>query len=201
MADYTADAAAATDAMMEQWAGRIVDVKAMASIVGCSEQTVHNWVKAGAPVHRPGKPGIPIKLEAGRVFVWLIRRERDKAAARGSAGPSTNDYKKQKLKAEAELKEMQRDELQGKLIRIDVATGLLDRIVADARAKLLSIPVKIAPRVAAVTKTNKVQDVLEREIDRALEGLAAVDPADLVSEDLFATVGAAPEADGEPVGG
>jgi len=76
--------------------------------------------------------------------------------------------KDRKIAAEASLKEMDLAVRRGELVEIVEVTGVVEKMIADARTRLRSIPTKIAPEVALMTNENEIQASVEAKIDEVL---------------------------------
>ena len=76
--------------------------------------------------------------------------------------------------AEAELAELRLAEQHGSLIRVDAIKQALANAFTATRDSLLQIPSRVAAVLAAETDAAQVHELLQLEIYRALEGMAAV---------------------------
>jgi hypothetical protein len=88
------------------------------------------------------------------------------------------------------------DELEGKLIPIEMVEDTWQKISGAIRARILSMPSKLAPRIAGTTDPRKVEDELIRECHEALIELSNYEPSKhAVERDPSSS-----EEDGEPFG-
>lgn len=76
--------------------------------------------------------------------------------------------------ADAELAELKLAEQQGHLIRVDAVKQALANAFTSTRDSLLQIPSRLSAVLAAETDAAKVHELLQAELYRALEGMAAV---------------------------
>lgn len=83
-----------------------------------------------------------------------------------------DEARARKLAAEAELAEMERDERRGQLVPISVVERVVSEEYAAVRAKLLSLPGKLAPLVAIEDDEVTCRDLIERGVTEALDELA-----------------------------
>lgn len=85
--------------------------------------------------------------------------------------------------AEANMAEMREAELQGKLIRVDTVRSAWAKRVSSTRDALLQIPSRLAPTLAPETDMERVAQILEDELRRALAELTrdaeAVEPQEV----------------------
>lgn len=78
-----------------------------------------------------------------------------------------------RLKArQAEKLELQNAQTRGELVNFDEAAKGWQGYVANCRAKLLGIPTRLAPEVAANSSLPEIQEALKRCIHEALEELS-----------------------------
>jgi hypothetical protein len=77
-----------------------------------------------------------------------------------------------KLKAEAELSELDLKIRKGELISLREVTEAMDTIIIEARNRLLWIPANLAPYLAAETTPAACQELVDSEIRSALTDLA-----------------------------
>jgi len=155
--------------------GRLVDLSELGKISGYSKSRLEQFRKEGMPVEVEGGPGKPIKIDTAKFIGWMVRREREKLEAR--TPKNEEDYKLRLAKANAELAEMKSEETRGELVRTAAVEAALTNAITDARTKLLVLPTKLAPRIAAMKKPAKVKAEIDREIREALDGLSRVDIA------------------------
>ena len=111
-----------------------------------------------------------------------------------------------KIKAEAELAEIELAKEREDLIQVDAVRQVWGELVIAAKSRLLSIPAKLAPVVAVEDAPATCKYLVEEQIIEALDELAewlsecadetSVDAASFAGTDLASTA----EVDGEPVG-
>ncbi|MFE8033835.1 hypothetical protein [Thiohalocapsa marina] len=136
---------------------------------------------------------------------WLKRRwERDIGI--GDDG-QVYDYERERArltKAQADRTELEAAELRGEMARAEDVIEAWGRMLGAARARLLSMPAKVAPRVRAATSDQIASGLIEAEVLEALEELSSDGLPDRTRSRrarLARDSSTAPEADGEPVGG
>lgn len=131
----------------------------MAALAGVTRQTISDWMVEGLPHTKPG--GREVVYDLFTAIPW-IRDNKWK--------PSLDD-RSRKLKAEADLAEMERDLQAGKLVdAAEVEASWVDAAIR-VRAKILGMPPKLAPQVVSMT-IPEAQELIERECHQALAELS-----------------------------
>jgi phage terminase Nu1 subunit (DNA packaging protein) len=105
--------------------------------------------------------------------------------------------------AQANKTELEVAELKGEMVRRDEITAHWSAMVAAMRAKLLSLPSKMATRVAGPGKAKEVEALLREQVHQALEEIAGDEfPHNVRARIVRAAEdrGTAPQPDREPVG-
>lgn len=107
-----------------------------------------------------------------------------RGGARANAGRKTKeerssdvyaDYNAARAKREmhnAKIAEYEERRLAGELIEKAKATAVMQQIVANAKAKLLSLPAKIAPMVVGVESIAEAEEIIRSAVREALLELA-----------------------------
>lgn len=113
-----------------------------------------------------------------------------------------DDQRERLAAAQAEKVETENAVRRGELaVMSDVQRVWADHIAA-ARAKLLAIPAKLAPQITGIHEPNVIAAAVRAEVTAALAELAEYEaPPGPDEGNGMAPVEAAPEPDGEPVGG
>jgi hypothetical protein len=124
----------------------------------------------------------------------------------GGKPADVEEAKARKLAAEAELAEITLAKARRELVAIDAVAQAVGDEYAAVRAKLLSLPTKLAPLVAIEEREAACRDLIERGITEALNELSR-DAAAIVDcaapgagDGAGAVVEAAAEAHGQRVG-
>jgi len=153
-----------------------------ATLLGVTPRTLRDW--ADAPRNGDGSyPGPAIvKYWAEKTF--------------GTGGAESHPTQRERLAAaQAEKVEAENRVRRGELVEIEQTATVWDDVVIATRAKMLSLPSKLAPQLVRQSDPNVIARALSDEIDHALAELAREEGAD------DAPVCAAPQADGFAVGG
>ena len=124
--------------------------------------------------------GIIPRAERGRYELVPVVRAyihflRDRRIQGDVQGDDYTTYRTRLTKARAEMAEKENAQLDSKLIPADDAKDAWTAMVANARARLLSIPNKIAPLVCAAETINEAREIIKTEIYEALNELANVE--------------------------
>ena len=80
--------------------------------------------------------------------------------------------KLKKLAAERQMKEMERDEMNGSLLHRDAVIKAYAGRITATRAKLLSLPKKLAPQLVDMADPVEVETLIKAEVYAALRELA-----------------------------
>lgn len=154
-----------------------------AATLGVSVSTITDWKAAGMP-HRM-KSGRPVYVIRD-VVRWL--REEEKRKARDESGlPDKAIEEARKMRAQADIAEMDRDERAGLLVRRESVEAAQLKENTRARTKLLAIPNAHAQRLAddLGVPVRAVAKALDRVVRAVLEELAREDDDDEIqTEDV-----------------
>ncbi len=145
----------------------------VAEFVGVSYRTIENWSAQGfLSKDDQGKYGL---LSALIHRISLLEKELEELRDNSWAA-----LKRQKLTAEVEkekalarLKNLEADHKEGKLVDAEQVKLVWDNHNANCKAKLLSIPAKLALELSGVEKPEIIQNRLTEVIDEALIELGA----------------------------
>lgn len=153
----------------------IVNKRQLADIMGCTEETLSQWTKQGMPVllQRRGVAGN--QYETAAVIAW-----RD---ARNQSDSPPTDYETErtrKVKIEADILALEKAQLEGRLIPVEIVEQSWLRMAVAFRAKMLSIPSKCAPRVCGLSFIE-AETILTDAINDALSTLANAELADSIA--------------------
>lgn len=102
----------------------------------------------------------------------------------GSSPVSYHVAKAMREAAEARIAQIKLAELRGELIRTEVVRAGLANVLSATRDRLMQLPARLAPVLAAETDQGKVHDLVRDEIHAALSQIANAGPqVGLGSED------------------
>lgn len=108
-------------------------------------------------------------------------------------GSSYDEARTRKVNAEAEIAELELKKIHNELVNADDVVQAWTDVLASVKSRLLSIPTKAAPVVAAETNAGMCQKVVEELIQEALEELSRYDPTTSPTQ---ATASKVEESDG-----
>ena len=82
-------------------------------------------------------------------------------------------FQARKMKADAEMAEMERDRMAGKLVPVDGVHFLIDDLTATYRARLENWPDRLAPELAPMTTLEETRAHLVESVEQLLNAVAA----------------------------
>lgn len=133
----------------------------VAALLGVTPRTVRDW--ADAPRNGDGSYHGP-----AIVAYYIAKR----VGADGEDGERHPTQRERLAAAQAEKVESENRVRRGELVEVEQVGAEWDDLVLNARAKLLSLPTKIAPQLAGRTDPNAIRSILRSEINAALIELA-----------------------------
>jgi hypothetical protein len=156
------------------------------------------------------KEGVIPKMERGRyelvpvvrAYIHYLRERNIQAGV-----VSLEEVRTRKIKAEAELAEIDLAQQRGETINVDAAAIVWGEVLGVAKSRLLSIPAKLAPIVAVEDAPAICKALIEEQVFEVLDELAddiavwAEDAGSGLDEDGSDGIEAAAEIDDERVGG
>lgn len=154
--------------------GREVNRSDLAEILGVTVSAVDGWLRRGCPQVAAGGRGRASKFNTAHVVEWLNERaRRDSQSSTGSI--SLDEARQRKTAAEAELAELELGHARGELVQIDTVAELLEATLSTVRLRLLSVPAKVAARVAPLRQPAQCRRILEDEFAEVLAELVGGD--------------------------
>lgn len=153
-----------------QGPGRICSTSEIAEFLGVSYETVQNDIAKGAPISERGGKGKQHQIAAGEYVRWMVRR----AAEREDGDLLNYDAARtRKMNADAQVAELDLAERRGEVVEVGAVVSVVTDMLAEIKAKLLSIPSRLAHRLAAVGTREAAMEILEKEITGTLNELTA----------------------------
>ncbi len=92
-------------------------------------------------------------------------------------GSSYDEARTRKINAEAEIAELELQRIKATMCFTSDVVKAWESVLHACRAKLLAVPVKMAPIVSSISDTSAVKVKLEDAIREALEELANYNPS------------------------
>lgn len=141
----------------------------LAEHLDLSPQSVSDLVRKGVFIIKKGRS--PVNIDACRVaYINFLRK-----AARYTKKDGIGDIAEEKTKltaAQARKAELEVEEIEGNLIPAQLVEDTWVDYVANARAKLLGLPSRIAHQVITVDKYVEAELIIKEQVHEALNELA-----------------------------
>jgi len=124
--------------------------------------------------------GIIPRAERGRYELVPVVRSyikflRERSVRGDVHGDDYSTHRTRLTKARADITEMERAQMENRLIPSSDVEVTWNSIVSNARNRLIAIPTKVAPQVFASKNLNEIRDIIKEEIYSALDELANAD--------------------------
>jgi phage terminase Nu1 subunit (DNA packaging protein) len=152
----------------------------LAHLLNVSRTTLAAWIRDGMPYLKRADrdEGIPWVFDIAEVVRW-----REERAAQGNGTPT--DYleaQTRKMAAEAELAEIKLAKERGDAVSIRDTEKAWSNIMVNFRAKMLTLPQRLAPILVGQSNERAIAGMLKEEIYQALDELSrmTVDVPDLL---------------------
>jgi phage terminase Nu1 subunit (DNA packaging protein) len=146
----------------------LVNTKQLANAMNVTVRRVEQLVHEGLPREERGR------FELGKCLLWYIRYLQ-KALERRAVPMSPDgemaglgDARVRSVTADAELKELELAERRRQMVALPDVERSWMTIVTTTRSHLLSIAVRIAPRIIGATDRGQIERLLNEEIRQAL---------------------------------
>jgi len=218
------DTEAARTAAAENRIGRTVDKAELARVTGYSVSWIEKLMKQGMPIKNQGRKrsGVATTFDTAQVLDWMLAAERKKVEAKyeelikllkkragmvdengnpiGNAADdimSETEAKRRERSAKAQIAEIELKAKQGIMVEVAKVNAILDKIITNCRARLLSIPSKTAAQVVDAKNAKDANTIIEREIYEALHELSNINLTAVVAQGGDVAVGATDADDGE----
>lgn len=151
----------------------IVNGTQLAEMYGVDRRTVTNWLQEEPPCpSKVGKRGVTRTYDTADVAKWHAERAARKALANRPVVASDLALDEaRKAKADADIAEMKRDQLRGKLTDNEVTLQVVDRAFHQVRSRVVSVRGRWAPRIVGLTSVAEATKVLD---EMATDILAAL---------------------------
>lgn len=150
--------------------GHTVNKATAAEMLGLSVVTFDNWTRKGLAFTKQGRE---VLFNLADVVRFIEAEATARATANNPVTVDIEQSKARKLAAEASLAEMELQQKRGELVPIAEVARTVGEEYAAVRAKLLAIPSKVAPMVAAESTDAACRALLTREIHDAMLELVA----------------------------
>ena len=156
--------------MTDTIANNVVPLKTVARALDLTERRVNQLVKDGV---------LP-KTERGRyelipVVQAYVKFLREKSV---NTDVGADDYAAQRTrltKAKADMAEMEKDQMASVLIPAEDVGDAWETMASNMRAKMLSLPAKIATSVFVAEDVSETKRIIKEQIHEALSELSAIE--------------------------
>ena len=153
------------DSKTEIW----LTAKEVAALCGIAERTIRDWANSGTLARRGENEYDAIAAVAKRLSEL---RERQSDTPVKNLQIRKLAAQTEKLEAEARLLELELAAKKGELIEAISVEQEWQELIARTKTRMLGIPAAIAPALASETNATEVQNLLTKEIRRALSALS-----------------------------
>lgn len=165
-------------------AEEIILTHELAAIFGCSPRWINQLTTNG----------LLTQAERGRYQLGSAIREyiaaiKQQAEEKDEEETDLREEQTLLTRANRKMAELDLAVMNGKLHRSEDVQNIMNEMLTSFRSRLLAIPARISPEVAAATDSMVVQQMIKGEIYDALSELSEYDPA------KFTTAGNGQEAD------
>lgn len=137
----------------------------IAEYLDISIRRINQLVKKGVLPKQRGEEYDLLKCVHG--YIHYLRD-----LAQGKGEQTLTDERTRLAGAQADLKELEIEQRQGELVSTDWVVQAYGRVFEGFRARMLSIPVKLAPKVYSADSMALAKDRIETEINAALAELS-----------------------------
>lgn len=146
----------------------IVNKRQLADILGLAEETLTQYQKDPTfPIlhKRKGRGGSD--YETADVIAWLERRKINQTVGNQDL-IDLEEGRRRKMAAEAGIAEIELMKEQGKVVEIEVVADAIGEQLSNLRAKMLSLPSKVAGQVYTAKDVKEIKAILDDAIYEAL---------------------------------
>lgn len=133
---------------------------------GIDKDSLTNWKKEGLPVHKKGAGRRPDVYILEDVEAWCSANKKI------FGKEDYNAARTRKERALASMAELDLQEAEGKLVKLDAITTEFEKQLINCKQRLLAVPSKVAGIVIGISDINIIKDIVEKEIHTALEELS-----------------------------
>ena len=150
----------------------IVNKRQLADILGLAEETLTQYQKDPTfPIlhKRKGRGGSD--YETSDVIAWLERRKINQTVGNADL-IDLEEGKRRKMAAEAGLAELELLKEQGQVVDIALVAEEVGEQLSNFRAKMLSIPSKVAGQVYTAKDMKEIKSILDDAIYEALNEIS-----------------------------
>lgn len=150
----------------------IVNAEKLAVFVNLTKQRVHQLVAEGLPRKLRGKYDLD---ECARWYIRYLQAAIEKKAIPmdGNELVSEQTQRIRKMRLDADLKEIDLARARGQLVSIEDAEKEMTDLVLTTKARIMSVPARLAPDLLGETSRVMAQAKIEKALKESLANLAS----------------------------
>lgn len=137
------------------------------ALLGISDSEMSNLLQQGLPAIDRGRPGVSGTYDPIAVQEWYESHKGKKVKT-----ADMQESRARKEAAQARMAELELEELEGKVVRIEEVAAQVETEYIRVRSKLLSLPTKASGLVLGMSTQADIQDVLDTLVREVLDELA-----------------------------
>lgn len=134
----------------------------VARVVGVQQTAISQLVKRGV---------LDMKKGIDRCVIDYCQNLRDRVAGRSSGAYDLTEERARLVYHQANIEQLKEFEQRGHMVNAHAVVMTWQNMIAAARAKILAIPVKLAPVLLGAVDLRDIEDKLRAEIHDALDEL------------------------------
>jgi phage terminase Nu1 subunit (DNA packaging protein) len=139
---------------------------------GVSGRTIRQWITEGV-IPQTDDMAVVVKCIITYYKGQMAEARRDRTKGNGDDDEFTYQYQKTRLtQAQADKVELENREREGELVEADEVRRTWLEMITAARAKLLSVPTKVAPQAIVMSNAGEAEQLIKTFICEALEELS-----------------------------
>ena len=155
---------------------RFMDVnrKQLSDIFGVAERTIYNWQNSkGLPVKLSGKRGTSNVYDTKDCIEWKVQSEIEKLCENPIDGYFNYDTERDRLTHhQANVESLKEQQLASHLLPCDIVVRTWQGMVANIKARLLSMPAKLAPVLLNCSDLQDVEASIKQQVYESLTELS-----------------------------
>ncbi len=149
----------------------------LAAVFGVSLPTIEAWLKRGLAYKQRGSRGQPWAFHLPDCIAWRIEDEISRRIEQADGQALDLNYERARLaKAQATKTEREIAIMDRKLIPAERVESVWGGMIAAFRSRMLALPSRVAPQVAAENDPHVVDAMLTDVCHEALTELSEYDP-------------------------
>lgn len=148
-----------------------VNLQEASSLLNKSPNTLKAWFRDGCPVVKKGSQKIEWQIDIAAVVQWREERAVLKAVGDTSLADA-EELTKRKLAADTAIAEIAAAKAKDEVVYIEDVVKLVSDDILAAKTRIRNVPGRVVPQIVGETDENRIKEVIELEIDYALDELS-----------------------------